>query len=93
VLDHAAFGGAPPVVPKVAGRSGRALERRERRPAFFAYSANYLIDLEHASSVMLKGQPRSRSDGTFHAPSSPTSIKAPCTSGRATRCSAAKERG
>ncbi len=32
----------------LACRSGGALDRRPWRPAFFAYSTNYLIDLDHA---------------------------------------------
>jgi transposase len=53
VLDDAAFGGATPVVPKqlaVADPAARwTAATRER--AFFSYSTNYLIDLEHAVIV------------------------------------------
>jgi transposase len=53
VLDDAAFGGATPVAPKqlaVADPASRwTAATRER--AFFAYSTNYLIDLEHAVIV------------------------------------------
>ena len=53
VLDDAAFGGATPVAPKqlaVADPAARwTAATRER--AFFAYSTNYLIDLEHAVIV------------------------------------------
>ena len=53
VLDDAAFGGATPVAPKqlaVADPAARwTAASRER--AFFAYSTNYLIDLEHAVIV------------------------------------------
>lgn len=53
VLDDAAFGGATPVPPKqlaVADPAARwTAASRER--AFFAYSTNYLIDLEHAVIV------------------------------------------
>jgi hypothetical protein len=53
VLDDAAFGGATPVTPKqlaVADPASRwTAATRER--AFFAYSTNYLIDLEHAVIV------------------------------------------
>ncbi len=53
VLDDAAFGGATPVPPKqlaVADPAARwTAATRER--AFFAYSTNYLIDLEHAVIV------------------------------------------
>ena len=50
VLDDAAFGSATPVVPKqlaVADPAARwTAASRER--AFFAYSTNYLIDLDHS---------------------------------------------
>jgi len=53
VLDDAAFGAATPVVPKqlaVADPAARwTAASRER--AFFAYSTNYLIDLDHAVIV------------------------------------------
>ena len=53
VLDDAAFGGATPVEPKqlaVADPAARwTAATRER--AFFAYSTNYLIDLENAVIV------------------------------------------
>ena len=53
VLDDAAFGGATPVAPKqlaVADPAARwTAASRER--AFFVYSTNYLIDLEHAVIV------------------------------------------
>jgi hypothetical protein len=53
VLDDAAFGGATSVAPKqlaVADPAARwTAATRER--AFFAYSTNYLIDLEHAVIV------------------------------------------
>ena len=53
VLDDAAFGAATPVAPKqlaVADPAARwTAASRER--AFFAYSTNYLIDLEHAVIV------------------------------------------
>ena len=53
VLDDAAFGGATPVAPKqlaVADPASRwTAATRER--AFFAYSTNYLIDLDHAVIV------------------------------------------
>jgi hypothetical protein len=53
VLDDAAFGGATPVAPKqlaVADPAARwTAATRER--AFFAYSTNYLIDLENAVIV------------------------------------------
>lgn len=53
VLDDAAFGAATPVAPKqlaVADPAARwTAATRER--AFFAYSTNYLIDLDHAVIV------------------------------------------
>ncbi len=53
VLDDAAFGGATPVPPKQLAvadpAAGWTAATRER--AFFAYSTNYLIDLEHAVIV------------------------------------------
>jgi transposase len=53
VLDDAAFGGATPVPPRqlaVADPAARwTAATRER--AFFAYSTNYLIDLDHAVIV------------------------------------------
>jgi transposase len=53
VLDDAAFGAATPVAPKqlaVADPAARwTAASRER--AFFAYSTNYLIDLDHAVIV------------------------------------------
>ena len=53
VLDDAAFGGATPVAPKqlpVADPASRWTAATRQR-AFFAYSTNYLIDLEHAVIV------------------------------------------
>src|ERR1043166_631085 len=53
VLDDAAFGAATPVAPKQLAAADPAARRpaawRER--AFFAYSTNYLIDLDHAVIV------------------------------------------
>ena len=53
VLDDAAFGGATPVVPKYLAPSDPASRFTAATPerAFFAYSTNYLIDLEHAVIV------------------------------------------
>lgn len=53
VLDDAAFGGATPVPPKqlaVADPAARWTAASRDR-AFFAYSTNYLIDLDHAVIV------------------------------------------
>ena len=51
VLDDAVFGGATPVEPKqlaVATPASRwTAAKRER--AFFAFSTNYLIELDHAA--------------------------------------------
>ena len=53
VLDDAAFGGATPVVPKYVAPTDPAARFTAASPerAFFAYSTNYLIDLEHAVIV------------------------------------------
>jgi len=53
VLDDAAFGGATPVVPKYLAPSDPASRFTAATPerAFFAYSTNYLIDLENAVIV------------------------------------------
>ena len=53
VLDDAAFGAATRGHAEVhlAGRSGGALDRRSGGQAFFAYSTNYLIDLDNAIIV------------------------------------------
>jgi transposase len=49
-LDDAAFGGASEVTPKFIAPSDPATRwtAAHRGPAFFAYSANYLIDTDHA---------------------------------------------
>jgi transposase len=52
-LDDAAFGAATPVKPKVLSRSdpaARFTAANGDRP-FYAYSTNYLVDLEHAVIV------------------------------------------
>ena len=48
-LDAAAFGAASPVTPKFVSRSDRAAQwtGAHKGHAFFAYSANYLIDTDH----------------------------------------------
>ncbi|WP_313454756.1 IS1182 family transposase [Brevundimonas sp.] len=53
VLDDAAFGGATPVTPKFISPVDPAARwtAANKGPAFFAYAANYLIDLEHAVIV------------------------------------------
>src|SRR6202161_4350679 len=53
VLDDAAFGAATDVTPKFIAPSDPATRwtAAHRGPAFFAYSANYLIDVEHAVIV------------------------------------------
>src|SRR5215211_4421629 len=50
VLDEAAFGGATPVVPKFIATADPASRWTGANGglAFFAYSDNYLIDLDHA---------------------------------------------
>ena len=49
-LDEAAFGAATPVQPKFTSHSDPASQWTAARkgPAFFAYSANYMIDTDHA---------------------------------------------
>jgi transposase len=53
VLDDAAFGGATEVTPKFIAPSDPATRwtAAHRGPAFFAYSANYLIDVDNAIIV------------------------------------------
>jgi transposase len=53
VLDDAAFGAATPVVPKFISPADPAARWSGANGglAFFAYSANYLIDLDHAIIV------------------------------------------
>jgi len=53
VLDDAAFGAASEVKPKFISPADPAARwtGAHRGPAFFAYSANYLIDLDHAIIV------------------------------------------
>jgi hypothetical protein len=50
VLDDAAFGGATPVEPKVISPTDPAARYAASadKPAVYAYSDNYLIDLKHA---------------------------------------------
>lgn len=52
-LDEAAFGAATPVQPKFTSHSDPASQWTAARkgPAFFAYSANYMIDTDHAVIV------------------------------------------
>lgn len=49
-LDEAAFGAATPVTPKFTSHSDPASQWTAARkgPAFFAYSANYMIDTDNA---------------------------------------------
>jgi transposase len=53
VLDDAAFGGSTPVVPKFISPADPAARwtGADKGPAYFAYSTNYLIDLDHAVIV------------------------------------------
>ncbi len=53
VLDDAAFGGATPVTPKYISPSGPATRWTAAHggQAFYTYSTNYLIDLDHAVIV------------------------------------------
>src|SRR4051794_2338051 len=56
VLDDAAFGAATPVVPKFISPADPAARWSGANGglAFFAYSANYLIDLDHAIIVAIR---------------------------------------
>ena len=53
VLDDAAFGAATPVVPKFISPADPAARwtGADGGPAYFAYAANYLVDLDHAIIV------------------------------------------
>jgi IS5 family transposase len=53
VLDDAAFGAASEVTPKFIAPAGPATRwtAAHRGPAFFAYSANYLVDADNAIIV------------------------------------------
>jgi transposase len=53
VLDDAAFGGATPVTPKRIATTDPASRwtAATREAAFYSYSTNYLIDLDHAVIV------------------------------------------
>ena len=53
VLDDAAFGAATEVTPKFIAPADPAARwiAPQRGPAFFAYSANYLIDVDNAIIV------------------------------------------
>ena len=53
VLDDAAFGGATPVTPKRINLTDPAARwtAATREAAFYSYSTNYLIDLDHAVIV------------------------------------------
>src|SRR5438270_410 len=60
-LVHAAFGSATEVTPQFIGPADPAARWTavHRGPAFFAYSANYLIDVDNAIIVMSKRRQRS----------------------------------
>ena len=53
MLDDAAFGAATPVVPKFISPADPAARwtGADGGPAYFAYAANYLVDLDHAIIV------------------------------------------
>jgi hypothetical protein len=53
VLDDAAFGAGSEVTPKFIAPADPATRwtAAHRAPAFFAYSANYLVDADHAIIV------------------------------------------
>src|SRR4030088_2202999 len=56
VLDDAAFGAATEVTPKFMAPADPATRwtAAHRGPAFFAYSANYLIDTDHAINFQVE---------------------------------------
>lgn len=56
-LDDAAFGAATNVTPKFLSPSDPAARwtGAHRGPAFYAYSVNYLVDVEHAVIVDVEG--------------------------------------
>src|ERR1700731_2858430 len=62
VLDDAAFGAATEVTPKFIAPADPATRwtAAHRGPAFFAYSANYLIDTDHAIIVDVEPTPAIR---------------------------------
>src|SRR6202045_4750312 len=62
VLDDAAFGAATEVTPKFIAPADPATRwtPAHRGPAFFAYSANYLIDTDHAIIVDVEPTPAIR---------------------------------
>ena len=57
VLDDAAFGGATPVEPKAISPTDPAARYTAAadKPAVYAYSDNYLIDLKHAVIMRRRG--------------------------------------
>src|ERR1700716_285571 len=62
MLDDAAFGGATPVVPKFISHADPASRWTGANGglAFFAYCANYLIDLKHAAILGVEGTTAAR---------------------------------
>ena len=60
VLDDAAFGAASEVTPKFIAPADPATRwtAAHRGPAFFAYSTNYLIDVENAIMSMSRRRRR-----------------------------------
>ncbi len=69
VLDDAAFGAASEVTPKFIAPSDPATRwtAAHRGPAFFAYSANYLIDVDHAIIVNVEATTAIRQAETLAA--------------------------
>ncbi len=57
VLDNVAFGAASEVEPKFMSHSDPASQCTAARkgPAFFSYSANFLIDTDHSVLVVVEG--------------------------------------
>ena len=60
MLDDAAFGAASEVTPKFISPSDPAARwtGAHKGHAFFGYSTNYLIDLDHAIIVDVEATPR-----------------------------------
>ena len=68
-LDDAAFGGATPVTPKRINLTDPASRwtAATREAAFYSYSTNYLIDLDHAVIVDVEATTSVRQAEVSHA--------------------------
>src|SRR6266851_3880010 len=102
VLDDAAFGAATEVTPKFISPADPAARWTGAHggQAFFAYSDNYLIDLDHAVIVDVEASSRTCPSSTnrggpmtpSRATTSPTTTTAMSTSAQAVRCSPRRAR-